>query len=158
LRCPLAPAPATPHRRPVLLRWHAPDDAPSIRRSRCPAWQSASSACVNHNLQSSCARLLSSQPWFARAAPSLPGGGEPTRLSNQPHLFRASLTGIGRWSSLAGCDGPSGCLPAAFEIPTSPTSWPRATSRRSGLAPACEVKCSGSPDFIGVRDILFCAL
>src|SRR5208283_1191704 len=45
-----------------------------------------------------------------------------------------------------------------FEIPTSPTSWPRATSRRSGLAPACEVKWSGSPDFIGVRDILFCAL
>src|SRR5208283_4273486 len=64
-----------------------------------------------------------------------------------PDLFRVSLTGIGRWSSLAGCDGPSGCLPAAFEIPTSPTSWPRATSRRRGLDSCLRSQMEWKPRF-----------
>ena len=51
-----------------------------------PALRSAGSACVNRNLQSSCARLLSTEP-CCLSAPSVPGGMEPTRLSNQPTLL-----------------------------------------------------------------------
>src|SRR5271166_3611823 len=36
----------------------------TTRRSRRPALQSAGSARVNHNLQTSCARLLSSESWL----------------------------------------------------------------------------------------------
>src|SRR6185312_4432384 len=41
-----------------------PAGARLTRPSPDPAWQSAGSAYVNHNLQSSCARLLSSEPWL----------------------------------------------------------------------------------------------
>src|ERR1039458_8703298 len=50
---------AVPRRTPVLLRFRAPGDARPTRPSPHPASQSADSACANHNLQSSCARLLS---------------------------------------------------------------------------------------------------
>ena len=40
-------------------------DAPLVRAFLCPALQCAGSAYANHILQSSCARLLSSEPWLA---------------------------------------------------------------------------------------------
>src|SRR6266852_2197050 len=64
LRSPPAPARPSPRRTLVLLRSRAPGDAPPTRPSPHPASQSAGSAYANHTLQSSCARLLSSEPWF----------------------------------------------------------------------------------------------
>jgi hypothetical protein len=55
---------------------------PVAQTRSAPSSHYAGRTPVNHTLQSSCARLLSSEPWLFEQ--SLLGGWEPTRLSNQP--------------------------------------------------------------------------
>jgi len=74
-------------RRLALHCWRAPGDAQSTRLSPCPAWRSAGSVYVNHNLQSACARLLSAPSLDALSAPSLPG------RHRSRHGYRISLAG-----------------------------------------------------------------
>src|SRR3974390_2167621 len=96
-RCPPALAPATLHRRPGLLRWRAPDDARLPRRSRCPASQSAGSACVNHNLQSACARLHSSEPWCFERYQVYPAAGSRHGYLISPNWSARWATGLRRF-------------------------------------------------------------
>src|SRR5271166_6495906 len=75
---------------PWLHHSRVPDDAPLTLPSPGPASQSAGSAYVNHNLQSSCARLLSSEPWLLERTKS-------TRSFRSRHGYLIRLGAKGPW-------------------------------------------------------------
>ena len=95
---PTRTGPAEPQKSSAPARLRAPVDALLDSLSPHPASHLLLSTCAHHTLQSSCARLLSTEPWFFEQRPSLLGGfGADTVIQTGDQASGGG--GVGEWDA-----------------------------------------------------------